>query len=135
MYKQLSVFAENKRGAMNSMTKLLKEAGINITALVTNDSAEFGIVRMIVDEPTKAFDIMNKAGYLCKLDSVIAVDIGDEVGSLDKLLEFITSSYINVDYLYLSFNRETSTPIVILHAPDSDELENFLQSKGYATVK
>ena len=65
----------------------------------------------------------------------IQTERGDEVGSLDKLLEFITSSYINVDYLYLSFNRKTSTPIVILHAPDSDELENFLQSKGYATVK
>ena len=99
MYKQLSIFAENKRGAMNALTKILKDNDVNISALVTNDSAEFGIVRMIVDNPDKAYKALSDLGYLCRLDSVAAVEMEDTCGSLDQLLSDITSAYLNLDYI------------------------------------
>ncbi|MCQ2528692.1 MAG: amino acid-binding protein [Saccharofermentans sp.] len=134
MLKQLSIFAENKRGAMNAITSILKENEINITTLVTNDSAEFGIVRMVVDDPTKAFDAMKKNGYLCRIDSVAAVEMQDTFGSLDALLGCITDAYLNLDYLYISFNRETLAPVAILKSTDGDELESFLKGKGYTLL-
>ncbi len=131
MLKQLSIFAENKRGAMNAITKILKDNEINITTLVTNDSAEFGIVRMIVDNPDKACDAVKNAGYLCRLDSVTAVEMKDTFGSLNSLLDDITNAYLNLDFIYISFDRETATPVAIMRSTDGDELDSFLKGKGY----
>lgn len=134
MYRQLSIFAENKRGAMNAITRVLKENDININTLVTNDSAEFGIVRMIVNDPQKALKAVTDSGYLCRLDSVVAVEMKDECGYLDNLLADITNAYLNLDYIYISFNRDNLAPIAILKSTDGDELESFLRGKGYSIV-
>ncbi len=134
MYKQLSIFAENKRGAMNALTRILKDNEINISALVTNDSAEYGIVRMIVDNPEKAQKALSELGYLCRLDSVAAVEMEDQCGCLDGLLTDITNAYISLDYLYFSFNRDTKAPVAILRSSEGEELESFLRGKGYNVI-
>ena len=72
MIRQLSIFAENKRGAMNRITEVLTGAQINMNTLVTNDSAEFGIIRMLVSDTEKAFDSLTEKGYLCHCDYVAA---------------------------------------------------------------
>jgi hypothetical protein len=89
MIRQLSIFAENRRGAMNAITKVLTEKQINMNTLVTNDSAEFGIIRMLVSDTDKAFSSLKEAGYLCHSDTVAAAEIGDECGSLNALLEIL----------------------------------------------
>lgn len=134
MLKQLSIFAENKRGAMNALTKILKDNDINITTLVTNDSAEFGIVRMIVDDPQKACQAMTDAGYLCRLDSVTGIEMQDTPGSLDGLLGAIADAYLNLDYIYISFDRTSATPVAILKSSEGDELESCLKGKGYKVL-
>ena len=87
MIRQLSIFAENRRGAMNAITKVLTEKQINMNTLVTNDSAEFGIIRMLVSDTDAALQCMQTAGYLCHVDTVAAAEIGDECGSLNALLD------------------------------------------------
>lgn len=134
MLRQLSIFAENKRGAMNALTEILKNKEINITTLVTNDSAEFGIVRMIVDDPETACAAMTEKGYLCRLDYVAAVEMKDTFGSLNDLLTDITNAYLNLDYIYISFNRDNKAPVAILRSTDGDELESFLKGKGYIVL-
>lgn len=134
MLKQLSIFAENKRGAMNGITKVLKDNEIDIITLVTNDSAEFGIVRLIVDNPQKAFDVMKEAGYLCRLDLVTGVEMKDEYGSLNNILDSISSANLNIDYIYISFNRETAVPVAILKSNEEDDLDSYLQGKGYIVL-
>ena len=131
MMNQLSIFAENQKGAMNHMTGLLNDAGINMIALLTNDSAEFGIVRMLVSDPGKAFEVLGSAGYLCHVDKVIAVSISDEQGSLNRLLGTLTDSNINIDYLYMSYDREAATPIAVIHVADPYEVEELIQGHGY----
>lgn len=131
MVKQLSVFAENARGSMASITGAIAEEGINIMALVTNDSAEYGIVRMIVSDPQRAHDALVAKGYLCKLASVMCVYISDEPGCLAQLLQEVTDSGVNVDYLYVSYDRETAAPIAIMHTDYAEELGVALSSKGY----
>ncbi|MCR4647545.1 MAG: amino acid-binding protein [Lachnospiraceae bacterium] len=132
MLKQVSIYAENVKGKMLEITSILANENINILGSVTNDSAEYGIVRMVVSDPMKALEVFNKAGLICKLTDVLAVEIKDEVGNLQKLLKALDDANISVDYLYLSFNRESGCPIMVFHTADGPEVENSLKSKGFS---
>ena len=134
MLKQLSIYAENKKGTMRNITEILSEENINSWGSVTNDSAEFGIIRMIVSDPDLAKEKLEKAGYYCKLCNVIGIEMADEVGALNRLLKTLYDSNINVDYIYLSFNRDSGLPVQILHADDTPEVEDCIRSKGFKVV-
>ena len=127
MLKQICIFTENKKGAMLNITELLLEDQINILGSVTNDSAEYGIVRMVVSDPQLAYEKLTAKGYQCKVTDIIGVQMNDEVGSLNKLLRSVQESNINVN----SFDRELGTPIILLHVNDSYEVAECLRSKGY----
>ena len=131
MLKQLSIYAENKKGALQTMTNALYKAGINIWGSVTNDGAEYGINRMVVSDPEKAMEVLTAEGYLCRFVDVLAVEIEDKPGALNALLTALLDSNVNVDYTYLSFNRDSSTPVMILHTADPDEVECCLTAKGF----
>lgn len=131
MLKQVSVFAENKKGTMRKVTQILADADINILGSVTNDSAEYGIIRMVVDKPEEAVELLKKGSYLCRITDVIGVEVTDEPGNLNKLLTALEESYINVNYLYLSFNRVSGKPIMVLHCDDPYEVEVSLKMRGF----
>ena len=134
MLRQLSIFAENQKGTMQHITGILREKQINILGSVTNDSAEYGIIRMVVSDAGKAKESLEQAGYLCKLTNVIGVELEDKVGNLNHLLQALSESNINVDYIYLSFNRESGKPILIFHADDAMAVESCLTGKGFTVV-
>ena len=134
MLKQLSIYAENKKGALQTMTNALYEAGINIWGSVTNDGAEYGINRMVVSNPQKAMEALEAVGYLCKLTSVIGVEVEDEVGNLNKLLKALAESNININYIYLSFNRASGKPVLVFQTEDTAEVEVCLKNKGFSVV-
>ncbi len=134
MIDQLSVFAENSKGAMYRVSKIVSDAGIDIVNVVTNDSAEYGIIRMLTVDPERARDLLAAEGYMCRLDKVIGVQIPDEVGSLSNLLNTLYNSNINISYLYVSYSRDSKTPLAILKVSGYAEVESSLRSKGYKTV-
>ena len=134
MLQQVSVYAENKKGTMRKITGILLDNDINILGSVTNDSAEYGIIRMVVSEPQKAMKALDEAGFLIRLTEVIGVEIEDEVGNLNRLLRDLEKSNIDVDYLYLSFNRESSKPIMVFHCVDTSEVKACLVGKGYTVL-
>ncbi|SEQ52581.1 Uncharacterized conserved protein, contains tandem ACT domains [Lachnospiraceae bacterium NE2001] len=134
MINQLSVFTENTKGAMLKVSKIISDAGIDIYNVVTNDSAEFGIVRMLITDPEKGYELLTSSGYMCKLDKVIGVEIPDEVGSLTKLLGALDDSNININYIYVSFSRDFVSPLAVLKVSGYQEVESSLRSKGYKTV-
>lgn len=134
MLKQLSIFAENKKGTMEDITRILLENDVNILGSVTNDSAEYGIIRMVVSDTQKAMDAFHAHGYICKMTDVLGIEVKDEVGNLNKLLRALLESNINADYLYLSFNRDTGMPIMIIHTADIMEVEECLRSKGFTSL-
>ena len=119
MLKQLSIYAENKKGVMQNITGILKDEDINILGSVTNDSAEYGIVRMVVSEPDKAMEALIAAGYLCHVND---------------LLLTLKDSNVSVDYLYLSFNRDSGKPIMVFHTEDIMEVRSCLKSRGYTVL-
>ncbi len=132
--KQVSIFTANTKGAMNEITRLMKDADINIIALVTNDSAEFGVVRMIVSDPEKAENTLKEADYLVKISEVIGVKISDECGGLNALLEDISRTLINVDYLYISYLRDEKEVVAVFHVTDIAELREGLSMRGWSTL-
>ena len=123
MLSQVSIFAENKKGRLQNITSLLQKENINIWGSITNDSAEYGIIRMVVSNPEHAEKVL-----------VLGVELDDEVGALNRLLISLEESNINVDYLYLSFNRDSGKPVMVLHTDDVREVSICLTSKGYKVL-
>lgn len=129
--KQLSIFAENKKGCMMHITEVLVRENINILASVNYDSAEYGIIRMIVSDPEKAKDALTAEGFMCKLTMVLAAEVNDEVGNLHSLLKVFDETNVNVNYIYLAFNRETGKPILIIHTDEVMDVKDCLESRGF----
>lgn len=134
MLNQVSLFAENNGGGLLKITTILAKAGININTMLANDSAEFGIVRLIVDNADLAIAALQKEGYQCRQDKVIAVEMDDTPGYLDSILTAIHSANIDISYLYISFNRENVKPIVIFKT-NEPETATFLIGRGYRLVE
>ena len=87
--KQISVFLENRPGALAEFTKILEMSSIDLRALSLAESEDFGIVRVIVDDPYKTIRILKEEGYICSVTKVIAVEIADKPGSLVKMLNVL----------------------------------------------
>lgn len=134
MLKQISIYTENKKGALEKITRLLMEKEINILGSVTNDSAEYGVIRMVVSDPEKACEMFREKGYLCCVKDVLGVEVEDRVGNLNHLLQALFESNISVDYIYLSFNRDTGKPIMVFSVEDIYEVEECLGTKGFHTL-
>lgn len=131
MLNQISLFAANTKGALSRMTSVLAESRVNIYTMLATDSAEFGIIRLIVDKPETAQEALTKAGYQCRLDKVIAIDMGsDEPGTLNRILEDLQNANVMIRYLYISFDRKDGTPIAVF-CTNEPETETFLKGKGY----
>ena len=130
MLNQISLLTENKQGALRKMTHVLAQANINLYTMLANDSAEFGIIRLIVTNPEKALQVLKDAGYQCRMDKVLAIEMGDTPGSLDNILENLEDANVAIDYLYISYNRKASTPVAVLKTSEP-ETETFLRGKGY----
>ncbi len=133
--EQVAIFAENKKGALKDVLTPLADAGINIVGFVTNDSAEFGTIRMVVDHAEKAGEILGKKGYLYHISKVIGVEVPDTPGSLNRLLDNINQININVDYVYISYNRENGNPIMVLHTDSMMEVEESLRQRGFDVLE
>lgn len=133
MLNQVSVFAENTKGALRKMTSVLADANINIYTMLANDSAEFGIIRLIVTDPELAVEQLKEAGYQCHTDKVVAVEMGDTPGCLDKILDNLRQANISIDYLYISYNRQAGTPVAVFKTREM-ETETFLRGKGYTLL-
>ena len=134
MKTQISVFTENKKGAMFKITGVLANAGVNIETLLADDGAEFGTVRLVASDAAKAKEALEGAGYLCRTQSVLAVEMRDESGTINRLLADLDESNINIDYLYISYNRESSLPVAVMHTADPDEVESCLRVHGHKTL-
>ena len=134
MLKQVSLFTENTEGGLFKITSILAKADINIYTMLANDSAEFGIIRLIVDKPELAIDVLNDNGYQCRQDKVIAVVMEDTPGYLDGILAAIHGANIDISYLYISFDRSAVKPVVIFKT-NEPETATFLIGRGYKLLE
>ncbi len=119
--KQLSVFLENKEGRMLSTLEVIEEIGVNIRALSLADTSEFGLLRLIVTEPMKVKEELEKRNFIVKITDVLAVAMDDEPGGLNKILRIIDEGKINLEYLYAFVEQQKYDAIVILRLEDMEK--------------
>ena len=134
MIQQISVYTENKKGALGALVRTLSESGVDLRSFVTNENGEFGTVRMLADDDRRACIVLSEAGYLTKLTSVLAVEVSDAVGGLAELLTHVEAANLNINYLYAAWDRITGQPVIVFHTEDPEELESYLVSRGYRSL-
>ena len=110
--QQLSVFLEDKSGRLTELTRILAENDVNITALSVAETADYGIVRMVVGRPELAKKALEKAGFSIGLTDVVCVSIPDRPGSLYHILEILTDEKINIDYMYAFSNNDVALAVI-----------------------
>lgn len=128
--KQLSIFVENKHGRMAEITKTLANHQIDIRALSIADTADYGILRLIVDKPEEAILALREDHLTVSLTEVIAVSIPDEPGGLNKAVEILTAAGIDIEYMYASIHAKKGSAFVILRVEDNDRAAALLQEGG-----
>ena len=127
--KQLSVFVENKEGKMLTIAKLLKDNAIDIKTLSLADTSDYGMLRMIVSEPDKAFSVLREAGYPANLTELLAVKAADYAGCLYDILEVLMSSVDNIEYMYTL--PDEGMPYIVIKVADPEAADRLLKEKGY----
>ena len=131
----LTVLAENTKGTMQKITSVLADNHIGIYSILTNDSGEYGTVRLLLSDPQAGLCALKEAGYLCHGSKVIAVTIEDIPGALDRLLRDIKTINVNIKYLYVTYDRHRSVPAIVFCTSSIAEVEQSLQSRGYDTLQ
>ena len=132
--KQLSIFVENKQGALVGVTDALASHGINLRALSIADTEDFGILRIIVNDTDAACKVLTDAGYLIKMTDVVGVKIGDAPGKLSKALAVLDKAEINMEYLYAFMSRTEKHAYVVLRVADNAAAEAALEADGFHII-
>ena len=130
--EQISIFLENKSGRLAEVMGVLYEAGINIRALYLADTADFGILRLIVNDTEKARQVLKDNGFTVEKTKVIAIEVPDKPGGLSIILNTIKDEGINVEYMYAFVEKSGENAIVIFRF---DELEKSIEVLRKAGVK
>jgi hypothetical protein len=132
--KQISIFVENKPGTMNEMTQTLTDHSVDIRALALSETAEFGIIRIIVDDVVGTMSILKDAGYVCKLTPVVIAEIPDEPGGLNRVLTIFRNAGINVEYMYATLGKGTEQALMIFRVDDDKKAERELKEHAITVV-
>ena len=132
--KQLTVFIQNKKGTVVSVTDILSKNNINLRALSIAETQDFGILRLIVNDEKAAQAVLTENGYLIKVIDVVGVKIGDEPGKLTAALDVLDKADINVEYLYAFMARTEKHAYVVLRVEDNAVAEKALTDAGFKMI-
>ena len=132
--KQVSVFLENRAGRLAEVTSFLADQKINIRALTLADSADFGILRLIVDDVERAKSVLKQEGMTVRETDVVAVEVPDKPGGLAHLLQLLKGEKLNVEYMYAFVKAPTQSAVMIFRFQDLDRALEVLQRKGIRTI-
>ncbi|HUH66886.1 MAG TPA: ACT domain-containing protein [Syntrophales bacterium] len=132
--EQISIFLENKPGALESVTRILKDEGINIRSLSLADTSDFGILRLIVNDANKALRVLNENGLRVSRTSVVAVEVPDRPGGLHSILAVLAENGINVEYLYAFIEKSGENAVIIFRFDSPDDAIAALQKSGFAVL-
>ncbi len=131
--KQLTVFIENRTGRLCEVLNVLKENDVNILSLSLADTTEFGLLRLIVSEPTLGKEKLTEKGFSSLLSDVSIIKIPHKVGSLQELLRSVDQKGVNIEYMYgLSIDGEDA--YVVLKAGDMNKVDAILSEEGIDTI-
>jgi len=133
--EQISIFLENKYGRLAEVTRILSEAGINIRALSLADTADFGILRLILDRTEEAKQLLKEKGFTVGKTEVIAVEVPDRPGGLAGILNALEGEGINVEYMYAFVQRSGENAIIIFRFDELEKAISALQKAGVRILR
>ncbi|MDD7289697.1 MAG: acetolactate synthase [Evtepia sp.] len=133
--KQVSVFIENVPGKLSEVTKILGENGVDISALTLADTTDFGILRLIVNDPDKACAALREHSFIVKLSDVVAVVIDDKPGGLTAVLDILGSAQVSVEYLYAFVGSQDGHAVVVLRPDDALAAVKALEENRVSTLE
>jgi len=128
--RQLSVFIENKVGRVKEITDILGRNNVNIRALSLADTSDFGILRMIVDDFSRAIKVLKDHGFIVKESYVVAVEVPDKPGGLAAVLDLLSAHGINVEYMYAFFEKPMDKALLIFRFENPDKAISLLEENG-----
>jgi len=132
--KQLSLFLENKPGALSRPVKLLAKAKINILTLSIADTQQFGILRFVVRDWEKAKQLLEKAGFVVKVSDMVALEVADKPGGLAEILDTLEKARVNLDYMYGFTLKSEGKGLLAFRFDDPDRAIAALQKKRLSPV-
>lgn len=124
--EQISIFLENKPGGLERVTRILKEANINIRTLSIADTSEFGILRLIVNDVEAAVRVLKEDGFRISRTTVVAVEVPDRPGGLHGIMEVLSAHGINVEYLYAFVEKSGENAVIIFRFDNPDQAIDVL---------
>lgn len=126
--KQVSIFIENQPGRLQAILKALEQKGVNIRALTVSDTAEFGIVRMILTNPEQGLEALRQAGFTARQDWILSAEIPDVPGGLlNAVTRPLADAGINIKYLYFYIDAAAGKSMVVLKPDDLEKAEKVLK--------
>jgi hypothetical protein len=132
--KQISVFLENTAGRLGEVTSLLGEGGVNLRAITIADTADFGILRLIVDDHEKALNLFKDGGFTAKVTEVLAIEVDDEPGGLARVMTIFEDNNVNIEYLYATLEKSADKAVVIFRVEDIDSALSLIKDHGLKMV-
>ena len=133
--KQVSLFLENKPGALSRPVQLLAKAKLNILALSVADTQQFGILRFIVEDWEKAMDLLEKNAFVVKVTDMVAIEVSNAPGGLAAILAALEKTRVNLEYMYGFTQRQEGKGLLVLRFDDPDRAIEALQKAKINPVR
>jgi len=132
MLKQISVFLSNTPGILAKFTKALLDNDINLKALSVAETADFGILRILVDKTDECVEILKANNYLTTLTDIVAVEIPNKPGALYEVAKILGDNNVNIEYLYSTLIKENA--MIVLRVDNNEKAVGILNNNGIKTL-
>lgn len=132
--KQLSVFLENKPSQLLKLADILRRNDINMRALSLSETTDFGIARLVVNDPDRAAEVLKEANYVASLTPVLAVELNDEAGGLYNILSLLAAADINLEYSYAFMLKKTNAACSVIRVDNPEKAEEIFAEAGIPLI-
>ena len=134
MPHQLSIFAENKPGKIEKVTSILAKNNINIRAITISDSGDYGIIKLLVDKPIEACEVLKQNDVAVTLKDIVAVKVNDVPGGLNSVASVLLKNNINVEGAYGFILKESANAAFVFQVDNIKKTENILLEAGFNII-
>lgn len=128
--RQLSVFVENKKGSLHEITDVLAKSNIDLRSMCIADTSDYGIVRIIADDPVRAQEVLAQAGHIANIRTVTAFAVPDCPGGLAKVLDILEENGVDIEYMYALVTTEKDKAYAVMRNDDREKAEKILAENG-----